>query len=232
MTSNIANHALTVTSPLMEGLERVMRNPYHPTIRKEGIINLGTAENKLLEKELISKMKDITARDDFISQEILYYGCFYGSDTLREKLAQFFNKYLNADINAGNIVCSSGAGSAVCNFAQVFLNPGDKVGVPIPFYGGFDFDLTLYTGAVISGLKENDKDQDIKLLVLTNPQNPTGQIYEEKELLKWLNWAKELKIPVILDEIYALSTFVYLLVYLIKRMINSFQDWKWNFQIQ
>jgi hypothetical protein len=42
----------------MEGFERVMRDPCHPTSRKEGIINLGTAENKLMQEELMRKLKE------------------------------------------------------------------------------------------------------------------------------------------------------------------------------
>jgi aspartate/methionine/tyrosine aminotransferase len=208
MLSTVAEHAMNVNSPLMQGFMRVAENPYIKDKNENGIINLGTAENKLREEELLHKLNDITSKQDFIQDSMLYYGSFYGSDKLRRNLAKFINIYFKPDMPIGkdDIVCASGCGSIVCNLAQVFLNPGDRVGVPIPFYGGFDFDLTLYTGAVIADLVDFS-DKNIKMLVITNPQNPTGEIYSTKELLKWLHWAKELKIPVILDEIYANSVF-------------------------
>jgi aspartate/methionine/tyrosine aminotransferase len=208
MFSIVAEHALHVNSPLMEGFQKVANNPYVKNQRENGVINLGTAENKLREREILEKLTKITSKQDFVQDYMLYYGNFFGSDKLRENLATFMNAYFKATTPVGkeDIVCASGCGSIVCNLAQVFLNPGDRVGVPIPFYGGFDFDLTLYTGAVISKLYDCS-DKDIKMLVITNPQNPTGEIYSTKELLKWLNWAKDLKIPVILDEIYANSVF-------------------------
>ena len=163
MISEIGIHAIKLSSPLMEGLDRVLKNQYDPIERPLGILNLGTAENKLMEEELLKKLNGIIKGEDFLSQDMLYYGNFYGSAKLREKLARFFNKYFKAktSINADNIVCASGCGSIVCNLAQVLLNPGDKVGVPIPYYGGFDFDLTLYTGAIISKLKDTSDSGNI-----------------------------------------------------------------------
>ncbi|MDY3050907.1 MAG: aminotransferase class I/II-fold pyridoxal phosphate-dependent enzyme [Parvimonas sp.] len=43
-------------------------------------------------------------------------------------------------------------------------------------------------------------DKNIEALVLINPDNPTGNYIEKKEVLKLLNWAKTKKITFILDE--------------------------------
>ena len=44
-----------------------------------------------------------------------------------------------------------------------------------------------------------------KVLIITNPGNPMGNIYEKSELLNALSWARNKKLHIIFDEIYALS---------------------------
>ena len=47
---------------------------------------------------------------------------------------------------------------------------------------------------------------NVKLLLLTNPNNPLGTVYSAKVIKNCIDWARGKKMHVIVDEIYALST--------------------------
>lgn len=76
---------------------------------------------------------------------MLKYGTLHGSEQLRNALAKFFNTHFKpADrIRADQITAHAGCGSTLNNITQVVTNPGDGILIPAPYYGGFDFDLTL-----------------------------------------------------------------------------------------
>ena len=226
MASWVAQNAQKSSSLLLSGLVKAQANPYS-TSNPSGIINLGTAENKLsqtrLQRKCQSLLTDLGQQDP---PDWLYYGSFHGSDKLRSALADFFNRHLNPSepLTSDHISTASGCGSIVANLTQALVNPGEGVLVPTPYYGGFDLDLCLYSLATlipvptekrnnfvvtIEALEEAYQShlKTVKILVLTNPQNPTGTLIPSSQLLEILTWARTRHLTVIMDEIYALSTF-------------------------
>ena len=49
------------------------------------------------------------------------------------------------------------------------------------------------------------KGKKVKMLLLTNPNNPLGTVYSPNVVMSAINWAKSRKMHTIMDEIYALS---------------------------
>lgn len=58
-----------------------------------------------------------------------------------------------------------------------------------------------YNAALLEGLNP-------RMILLINPNNPLGDIYDERTLLPILQFAAEKCLHVVIDEVYALSTFV------------------------
>jgi aspartate/methionine/tyrosine aminotransferase len=49
---------------------------------------------------------------------------------------------------------------------------------------------------------EQDKEREIRCIVLVTPSNPTGTVYTPAELREWYDLAKEYSVCLILDETY------------------------------
>lgn len=108
---------------------------------------------------------------------------------------------------------TAGSEIAIRTCFEAFVAPGDKVFFPqptfamVPLYADlyqadsrplrYDQTLTLPIGELIAGL-----DERTSLVVLANPNSPTGGRIADQSLLALLVRAAELRIPVLVDEAY------------------------------
>lgn len=93
------------------------------------------------------------------------------------------------------IIVSSGAKQSIYNLAQVYLNPGDEVLIPSPYWVSYP-EIFAISGAQIKIIPstleqhykitaeqlENSITPATKLFVINSPSNPTGVIYSKLEL--------------------------------------------------
>ena len=113
------------------------------------------------------------------------------------------------------IVVSTGAKQALFNTFQVICNPGDEVLIGVPYWVSYPELVKIADGIPI--FVETKKENQYKLTVadleasrtdrtkavlVNSPNNPTGVVYDEEELLAIGTWAVEHDIWVISDEIY------------------------------
>ncbi|KAJ3184313.1 hypothetical protein HDU87_005161 [Geranomyces variabilis] len=224
--STLARNATAKPSLLLTGLSKALANPYHHTTSPLGIINLGTAENHLCFPELLEKFNSPEIR--ITTPDMLTYGNTYGSAPLLASIADLFNEFLRPcqAVVPADLTVHAGCGATISNVAQALTDPGDGILIPCPFYGGFDFDLTLYAQAKLVHVETSSHDNflitpkacetayanavaagtRVRVLLLTNPSNPTGLAMGPSEILSLLEWAKGRNLHVVSDEIYALST--------------------------
>ena len=128
-----------------------------------------------------------------------------------------------------------GAGCAALINHVFFLlgEPGDVCLIPQPYYAAFENDINLmaqiqprgipqaqpWLGPTLDELDQayetatrelqaqNDsKNNVVKFLLLTNPNNPLGTIYPPHVLRRTIAWARQHQLHIVVDEIYALST--------------------------
>ena len=117
------------------------------------------------------------------------------------------------DYNASQIVISNGAKHSLYNAMQAILEEGDEVLIPCPYWVSYP-ELVKLAGAVpvyvqtgddflasVDDFKQNLTPKT-KALILTNPSNPTGAIYNNKQLKEIANFCRQNNIIVISDEIY------------------------------
>uniref|UniRef100_A0A3Q3LC41 1-aminocyclopropane-1-carboxylate synthase homolog (Arabidopsis)(non-functional) n=1 Tax=Mastacembelus armatus TaxID=205130 RepID=A0A3Q3LC41_9TELE len=217
---------------LQEGYALYGMDRYHDTDNPDGIINMGTSENKLC-YDLLHKR--LTKPDMLhIDPCLLQYSDWRGHTFLREEVAKFLTHYCSSPnpLKADNVVVMNGCGSLFSCIAAVICDPKDAILIPIPFYGVITEDLHLYSdvklfhvpldceadgkdsrpfqltvGKLEEGLKRAQQEVVNESVILMNPHNPLAEIYTPEEMITFLEFAKRNELHAIVDEVYMLTVF-------------------------
>lgn len=143
------------------------------------------------------------------------YCDFQGMVEARQAIVDYEKSKGIRDIEIGDVFIGNGV-SEVVNFALIpLLNPGDEVLIPTPTYSLWS-NTILLAGAkpVYYRCDEADRwNPDIadirskvtsktRAMVIINPNNPTGVLYDTDILQQMLNIAREHDLIVFSDEIY------------------------------
>ena len=224
MISNRAIGALAEPSPLVVAHFEAAKDPYHPTENPRGAINLGTAENYLMEKELLSWLSKVPP----LPTHAMHYDEFRGSAQLREVVAEFLCDISGiTHAKAEHIVIGSGVSSLLESLAFVLFNEGDSLIIPSPYYTGYAEDFSHRFGVKIIAApmqEKNDFDLDmgiieqtydqaisqgekVKAILINNPNNPLGRVYTLSQLESLIDFAIKRELQIIADEIYAHSIY-------------------------
>lgn len=124
-----------------------------------------------------------------------------GTLSYRTKLSEYYNK-LGYNINADQILVTTGGSEAITISMMACLDNGDEVIIPEPFYAnynGFAHQCGVVVKPVLSYVEngfalppiadfEKLITEKTKAIMICNPSNPTGYLYsrEEMEALKLL----------------------------------------------
>ena len=145
------------------------------------------------------------------------FGYSFKSDSYYKSVIDWMKRRHNWEIQKGRISSSPGVVAGLTIAIEVFSKPGDGVVVQPPVYFPF-FDCVKGTTRkmVENPLKiENGRytfdfedlkskiDENTKLLLLCNPQNPGGMVYTREELTELANICLENNIMIISDEIHS-----------------------------
>jgi aspartate/methionine/tyrosine aminotransferase len=147
-----------------------------------------------------------------------HYAPSEGIPELREAIARYYTKY--GTLYDPNQVIITPGGSAALHMVNIsFLEPGDEVLVFDPSFSRyFSEPPSLGAKVVPVPLKEpnyhlNEEDlkervnEKSKIIVLCNPNNPTGTVYTKEELKSISDVATDNDLIVVSDEFY--SEFIY-----------------------
>lgn len=139
---------------------------------------------------------------------------------LREAIADNIRAYGGADYAPDEIVVTPGGQHAMFVIALAFLNKGDEILVPCPAYNPYsqaaeiaeatvvNIDMTIETNFTLTAEMVRAKiTPKSKILVLINPNNPTGTVTPPDEIERICQVAIEHDLIVISDEIYARITY-------------------------
>lgn len=143
------------------------------------------------------------------------YDLVPGIMELREEICRKLSVENNISYTPDQIVLSSGAKNSITNVLLTLTDPGDEVLLPLPYWVSYS-EMVKISNAVpkeVPTSKENNfkltkKDllkatsDKSKLLILTNPSNPTGAVYTKEELLDIAEVCLEKGIYIMADEIY------------------------------
>lgn len=176
----------------------------------KNIINLSIGE-----PDFNVPTKAISYGINSLQNNITKYDLVPGLKILREEISKKLLIENNCSYSVDEIVVSSGAKHAITNTLLAITNPGDEVLLPKPYWVSYSemTKLVNCTPVTIDTKKENNfkLTPDIlrkyitpksKVLILTNPSNPTGVVYTKNELLDIANVCLENNIYILADEIY------------------------------
>ncbi len=139
-----------------------------------------------------------------------------GYPALKDAIVKKLKNENNLDYKPSQILISNGAKQSVCNTIMALVNPGDEVIVPAPYWVSYPQMVILAGGNPVSINATIEQDFKItpeqldsaitdktKLLILCSPSNPTGSVYNKKELEGLKNvLLKHENVIVLADEIY------------------------------
>ncbi|NEM97807.1 aminotransferase class I/II-fold pyridoxal phosphate-dependent enzyme [Pontibacter burrus] len=149
-----------------------------------------------------------------------YYGPSEGDATLRQTIAA---RYAQANVTVApeQVMVTPGTKHALFNLITVLLREGDEVVIPTPAWFGF-YELLKYSkGKLVTIETKQEQNYSLtpddirrvltpnsRILLLTNPGNPTGRIYSKTELESILALLHDFpELYLISDEIYDLDTY-------------------------
>ena len=138
-----------------------------------------------------------------------------GITELKKAIVKKFKKDNNLKYDENQIIISTGAKQCLSNVFAATLNPGDEVIIAVPYWVSYPELVKLSDGipVFVDTKKENDfkytvedlraaYSEKTKMIIINNPNNPTGTIYSREELQKIADFAKEKDILILSDEIY------------------------------
>ncbi len=138
-----------------------------------------------------------------------------GLPELREAISQKERRVNGIDVSAENIIITSGISEGIQMVMAALINAGDEILLPGPTYPPYISYTKFFDGKPITyetveenGWQPNIDDLRSKIskktrgIVIINPNNPCGALYEEKVVKQILDLASEHDIPVLSDEIY------------------------------
>lgn len=149
------------------------------------------------------------------SLKVVEYSHSAGFESYRRKLAQYYTKN-SIPVSHEEVMITTGGSEALLFGMMSCLDPGDEVIVPEPFYANY-LSFALAAGAVVVPVKttidngfslpeaeafESLITSRTKAILISNPGNPTGRVYEKDEL-------KKLRDIVVKHDLYLFSDEVY-----------------------
>lgn len=139
-----------------------------------------------------------------------HYSSSRGIEELRKKISQMYLKEYKAKISSDNIIISSGSKIIFFMCFKCLLNKKDDVLIQEPAWISYTEQIKL-AGAnpVIVPRNRNLKEyitNKTKIIVVCNPNNPTGKNFTKKELTKIYRECKKKDITLIVDEAYSAFT--------------------------
>ncbi|MGP1395988.1 MAG: pyridoxal phosphate-dependent aminotransferase [Inquilinaceae bacterium] len=162
----------------------------------------------------------VKAGQEALANGATHYTHPLGLPALREAIAANIATYGGATYAPENIVVTPGGQHAMFVIALALLNPGDEILVPCPGYNPYhqaaemagaetvhirmsmETNFTLTAEMVRAHITPRSK-----ILVLINPNNPTGTVTPPTEVARIAEVARDHDLIVVSDEIYARLTY-------------------------
>jgi aspartate aminotransferase len=180
------------------------------------VINMSLGEPDFATPDFVK-----TAAKDAIDKNFSYYTPVPGYKDLQDAISKKFMRDNGLNYKPSQIVVSTGAKQSIINVVMATVNPGDEVILPAPYWVSYSEMIQLNDGKVVtldSDIKSDFKitpaqlekaiTPKTKMFLFSNPSNPTGSMYTEKELRALGEvFKKNPHVLIVSDEIYEYITF-------------------------
>lgn len=143
------------------------------------------------------------------------YSASAGIPEFRNAVVEKEKRINQVSINAEDVIATAGISEGIQMIMAALVDPGSEVLVPGPAYPPYLAFVRFFGGRARTyrcieeeGWRPDIEDLRTKItdktaaMVLINPNNPTGAVYPEKTVQKFVDIAGEYGIPLISDEVY------------------------------
>lgn len=177
--------------------------------RKHGAVNLAQGFPNFPAPDLIKREGQRA-----IAEGINQYAITWGSDRLREAIAGHQSRHYGLDVDPDReITVACGATEAMASTFLALVNPGDEVVILEPFYENYGPDAELCGAEPVFVRLGEDRTIDLERLqrafsdrtravVLNTPNNPTGRVFDRREMEGVAELCRRHDAYVFTDEIY------------------------------
>ncbi|KAK5109103.1 hypothetical protein LTR62_007560 [Meristemomyces frigidus] len=187
----------------------------YETTAKYNIAETCCASISIDELASLCENKQTKASDIIDLSAIQHYGDIRGSTALRSNLSRLYSTKVGTPLAEDNILIQPGAIASNFVVFYALLKPGDHVVCHYPTYQQL-YSVPASLGAEVDLWRSKPENawlpdfeelkalvrDNTKLIVLNNPQNPTGQILPKALLHKIIDFAESKDIIVMSDEVY------------------------------
>lgn len=202
-------------------------NMYDKETNPKGLINMGTAESHLVNKEICDLLRKSAERMELTGYNI-HYNKFEGSDEFRAAIAEHWQKIIfknntEVTLSKDNVATCAGCTVALETLAVLLADPGDVFLIPAPYYSSFVDDINERAGVIPVGVpcdehldrdafedayeKVTKEGRRVRAVLFSSPNNPVGTVYKKEAVQHIIEFAMEHDLDIISDEIYAQTVF-------------------------
>ena len=177
----------------------------NPTVK---VINLGIGDVTLPLCPEVVKAMQYAVLEMGKKETFKGYGPYQGYDFLRSEIKNYYARR-NVELGLDEIFVSDGAKSDVSNILDIFSKE-NSVMVPDPVYPVY-VDTNVMDGRKIQYINANEENDFLPLpdksihsdiIYLCSPNNPTGAVYNYKQLKQWVDYALDNKAIILFDSAY------------------------------
>ena len=153
--------------------------------------------------------------DSFRKKKIVGYGAAAGLLELRRALAEELSSEHNVRIEPDQILITPGGRFGIFATVTGFVSQLERVVIPQPAWPAYEECVNFVKGRVIplKSTLENDWTIDfnrmeselkkgVRMIVMNNPNNPTGKMIAEKEFQQLIDLAQQYDAIILSDEVY------------------------------
>ena len=146
---------------------------------------------------------------------LVHYGDFPGNLNFRDALARKLAKRNDIQVSSDEILVTVGTTHAAYVACMAALDPGDEVILLDPYYPQHVNKIELAGGSIVTAPLDRSNGFRIngaairerltaktRMIVLVNPANPTGRVFQRQELEEIADIAKQQDLLVMSDEVY------------------------------
>lgn len=148
------------------------------------------------------------------------YASFAGVEVLRKAIASYYQRFYSLEYDSGtSVTVTVGATEGIFATIMALVGPGDEVVVFEPFYDSYIASIKMAHGIpkivtlaapefkITSEALSAAITNKTKLIILNNPHNPTGRVFDDSELQIVCGIAKKHDLYVLSDEVYEFLTY-------------------------
>jgi aspartate aminotransferase len=147
--------------------------------------------------------------------KVIEYSHSAGILSYRKKLAEYYHR-VGIEVTPDQMIVTTGGSEGILFALLTCLNPGDEIIIPEPFYANYN-GFAVAAGVVVKPIAsyidsgfalpaisafEEAITPRTKAIMICNPNNPTGYLYSQEELLLLRDIVKKHDLYLFSDEVY------------------------------